>query len=115
MNNEFFDELISEETVFKLTDEMLIKKSQYKTKYKFANILPAAVLLVLFIGFINLISYFPNGGRESNNNFAVSNQLTEPAIEPTIYKTKDEIITSSVYTLSTTFPLIEPIIDKPNI
>jgi hypothetical protein len=133
MSNRFFDELISEETIAKLTDEMLRKKNEYKInkklKYRFIKILPAAISIALCIGFINIISDFPDNGskpdREPGKNSNIF--LTEPAIEPAAGKLTGEIIPSSFYIPSaitiefSTEPLaaefiqmIEPTIDKSN-
>jgi len=112
MNNKFFDEFISEETITRLTDEMLRKKNEYnlnkKSKYKSAKILPIAmaISIVLFIGFVNLISYNAGNNREPNKNsniFLTETFPTESVIESTADKLTSEIATSSVYIPFTAF------------
>ena len=64
MNGKLFTELINDETIVKLTDEMLTKKKTYKTqknlKFEFIKVFVAAAAVVFMIGVVNSISYISN-------------------------------------------------------
>ena len=87
MSGKLFTELINDETIVKLTGEMLNKKKTYKSqksfKYELIKILSAAAAIALVIVFVNSISYLPdnetgiNGDSGGNSYAAVTGTDTD--------------------------------------
>lgn len=83
MNGRLFTELLTEETVVKLTDEMINKKKEYKErkniKYEIIKIVSAAAAIVLVIGLVNLISDLPEAGPELDSESGANLLVVIPA------------------------------------
>ena len=67
-----FTELINDEIMTELMDEALKEKKKFENNEKFNHILiklsPLITSIVLFMGLINLMSHFPDSGKEPNQN-----------------------------------------------
>ena len=118
MNKEYFTDNISDEMLAKLTDKMLKfekNKSINKTKISLLQIIPAAAMIALVIGLINILPIFAGvdvgtniGGGFDENLYAPVTESTEPTVDLLFIETEEETTVEAVEETSVAEENIEP-------